>query len=121
MDPELTLEALELCQLANQIGIACDGVDALDHLYSRGARDTGEHAVALLDLKLPKVGGLDVPAQTWADPLRRQIPIVMLTSSREERDVVRSYQLGVDAFRSSGSSSSSSAKPFGISEYSGRS
>jgi CheY-like chemotaxis protein len=100
-DLELTLAALERCQLANEIEIARDGAEALDYLYARGAfeeRTAGEPAVVLLDLKLPKIDGLEVLARLKADPARRQIPIVMLTSSREERDVVRSYELGVNAF-----------------------
>jgi CheY-like chemotaxis protein len=100
-DLELTLEALERCQLANEIVVARDGAEALDYLYVRGAfqgRQAGDPAVVLLDLKLPKVDGLEVLAKLKSDPERRRIPIVMLTSSREERDVVRSYQLGVNAF-----------------------
>lgn len=100
-DLELTLAALERCQLANAIDIARDGAEALDYLRGSGAfttRGPGDPAVVLLDLKLPKVDGLEVLAQLKADPLRRQIPVVMLTSSREERDVVRSYELGVNAF-----------------------
>jgi CheY-like chemotaxis protein len=100
-DLELTLAALERCQLANEIIVARDGAEALDYLYSRGIyqeRDNGDPAVVLLDLKLPKVDGLEVLAKIKADAMRRQIPVVMLTSSREERDVVRSYELGVNAF-----------------------
>jgi CheY-like chemotaxis protein len=100
-DLELTLAALERCQLANEIVVARDGAEALDYLYARRSlksREPRDPAVVLLDLKLPKVDGLEVLAQIKADPARRQIPIVMLTSSREERDVVTSYQLGVNAF-----------------------
>ena len=100
-DLELTLAALAKCQLANEIVIARDGAEALDYLYSRGTyadRDAGDPAVVLLDLKLPKVDGLEVLEQVKGDALRRQIPMVMLTSSREERDLVRSYELGVNAF-----------------------
>jgi CheY-like chemotaxis protein len=100
-DLELTLAALAKCQLANEIVIARDGVEALDYVYARGghaARDPGDPAVILLDLKLPKVDGLEVLAQVKGDPRRRQIPVVMLTSSREERDLVTSYELGVNAF-----------------------
>jgi CheY-like chemotaxis protein len=100
-DLELTLAALERCQLANEIVVARDGAEALDYLYVRGMfkdREAGDPAVVLLDLKLPKMDGLEVLAKLKADPERRQIPIVMLTSSREERDVVTSYQLGVNAF-----------------------
>ena len=100
-DLELTLAALAKCQLANEIVIARDGAEALDYLYSKGAyadRQQGDPAVVLLDLKLPKVDGLEVLEKVKSDALRRQIPMVMLTSSWEERDLVRSYELGVNAF-----------------------
>ncbi|MEJ1160656.1 response regulator [Prosthecomicrobium sp. N25] len=100
-DLELTLAALAKCQLANDIVVARDGAEALDYLYARGAhaaRAPGDPAVILLDLKLPKVDGLEVLERVKTDPRQRQIPIVMLTSSREERDLVRSYELGVNAF-----------------------
>jgi CheY-like chemotaxis protein len=100
-DLELTIAALAKCQLANEIVVVRDGAEALDYLYSRGTykdRMLGDPAVVLLDLKLPKVDGLEVLEKVKSDPLRRQIPIVMLTSSREERDLVKSYQLGVNAF-----------------------
>jgi CheY-like chemotaxis protein len=100
-DLELTLTALERCQLANDIVVARDGAEALDYLYVRGdyaRRDVGEPSVVLLDLKLPKVDGLEVLGKIKADPQLRQIPVVMLTSSREERDVVKSYELGVNSF-----------------------
>lgn len=100
-DLELTLTALAKCQLANEIVIARDGAEALDYLYSRGGhheRDPGDPAVVLLDLKLPKVDGLEVLERIKGDPSQRQIPVVMLTASREESDLVRSYELGVNAF-----------------------
>jgi CheY-like chemotaxis protein len=100
-DIELTLAALERCQLANEVIILRDGAEALDYLYTRGEfadREAGDPAVVLLDLKLPKIDGLEVLAQIKADPVRRQVPVVMLTSSREERDLVKSYELGVNAF-----------------------
>lgn len=100
-DLELTLAALAKCQLANDIVIARDGAEAIDYLYATGSydgRNTGDPAVVLLDLKLPKVDGIEVLERVKNDPGRRQIPIVMLTSSREERDLVRSYALGVNAF-----------------------
>jgi CheY-like chemotaxis protein len=100
-DVELTLEALAKCQLANEVHVVRDGVEALDYLYSRGdfkGRDGGEPAVVLLDLKLPRVDGLQVLEAIKADPGLRQIPVVMLTSSREEKDIVQSYRLGVNAF-----------------------
>ena len=100
-DLELTLAALAKCQLANEIIVTRDGAEALDYLYRRGAHATrapGDPAVVLLDLKLPKVDGLQVLEQIKTDSLQRQIPVVMLTSSREERDLLRSYELGVNAF-----------------------
>jgi CheY-like chemotaxis protein len=100
-DLELTLAALAKCQLANDIVVARDGAEALDFLYSRGehaSRPPGDPAVVLLDLKLPKVDGLEVLETVKKDSVRRQIPVVMLTSSREERDLVKSYELGVNAF-----------------------
>ena len=100
-DIELTLAALESSQLANQIVICRDGAEALDFIYRRGAhenREVQDPAVILLDLKLPKIDGLEVLAKVKGDPVTRSIPVVMLTSSREETDVVRSYNLGVNAF-----------------------
>lgn len=100
-DVELTLAALAKCQLANEVHVVRDGVEALDYLYARGSfqgRDGGEPAVVLLDLKLPRVDGLQVLEAIKADPALRQIPVVMLTSSREEKDIVQSYRLGVNAF-----------------------
>ena len=100
-DLELTLAALAKCQLANEIVVARDGAEALDFLHSRGEhadRTPGDPAVVLLDLKLPKIDGLEVLEKVKRDPAQRQIPVVMLTSSREERDLVRSYELGVNAF-----------------------
>ena len=100
-DIELTLAALAKCQLANDIVVTRDGADALDYLYMRNAhsaRERGDPAVVLLDLKLPKVDGLEVLERLKSDPQRRQIPVVMLTSSREESDLVKSYELGVNAF-----------------------
>jgi CheY-like chemotaxis protein len=100
-DMELTLAALAKCQLANDIIVARDGAEALDYVFCRGIhenRDPGDPAVVLLDLKLPKVDGLEVLEQLKGDAMLRRIPVVMLTSSREERDLVRSYELGVNAF-----------------------
>lgn len=100
-DLELTLTALAKCQLANEIVVTRDGEEALDYLYSRGPhaeRDPGDPAVVLLDLKLPKVDGLEVLEKIKTDPAQRQIPVVMLTASREETDLLRSYELGVNAF-----------------------
>lgn len=100
-DLELTLAALAKCQLANDIHIARDGAEAIDYLFRRGVfvdRPAGDPAVVLLDLKLPKLDGLEVLEQVKKSDATRQIPIVMLTSSREERDLVTSYSLGVNSF-----------------------
>jgi CheY-like chemotaxis protein len=100
-DVELTREALSGHNLANDIDVVRDGQEALDYLYRRGAyagRTTGEPLVILLDLKMPKVDGLDVLRQVKADAGMRHIPVVMLTSSSEERDLVESYRLGVNAY-----------------------
>lgn len=100
-DLELTLAALEKCQLANDVVTARDGEEALDYLYSRGQwadRAEGDPTVVLLDLKLPKIDGLEVLQQIKGDADLRHVPVVMLTSSREEQDLVRSYSLGVNAF-----------------------
>lgn len=100
-DVELTLAALEQSQLANEVIVVRDGAEALDFLFRRSAfatRNTLDPAVVLLDLKLPKVDGLEVLETVKKDPRLKQTPIVMLTSSREESDLVRSYELGVNAF-----------------------
>ena len=100
-DVELTLAALEQSQLANEVVVVRDGAEALDFLYRRNefvSRNTMDPAVVLLDLKLPKVDGLEVLEKVKGDPNLRNTPIVMLTSSREESDLVRSYELGVNAF-----------------------
>jgi CheY-like chemotaxis protein len=100
-DVELTLAALEQCQLANAVIVARDGAEALDYLYARGAyedRKMRDPAVVLLDLKLPKVDGLEVLEMIKKDQRLKGTPVVMLTSSREERDLVTSYNLGVNAF-----------------------
>lgn len=100
-DAELTLLALEEHHLANEVVHVRDGVQALDYLYRRGAfamRESGHPAVVLLDLKMPKVDGLEVLRTMKTDEQLKVIPVVMLTSSREEIDLVRSYQLGVNAY-----------------------
>ncbi|MDQ2136675.1 response regulator [Alcaligenaceae bacterium A4P071] len=100
-DIELTLAALKQCNIANEVTVVRDGAEALDYVYRKGThakRPAGDPAVILLDLKLPKVDGLEVLERLKTDPEQRQIPIVMLTSSREERDLVRSYQFGVNSF-----------------------
>ncbi|WP_414472754.1 response regulator [Microvirga sp. M2] len=100
-DLELTLAALEQSQLANEVVVVRDGEEALDFLNRRGLhanRNTSDPAVVLLDLKLPKIDGLEVLEKVKADPRLKQTPVVMLTSSREESDLIRSYELGVNAF-----------------------
>ena len=100
-DVELTLTALTDHNLANEVEIARDGQQALDYLYRRGefaTRETDNPAVILLDLKLPKVDGLEVLQQIKSDERLKMIPVVVLTSSHEEKDMVRSYKLGVNAY-----------------------
>ncbi len=100
-DVELTLAALGEHRLANHVDVVRDGAEALDYLYRRGpyaSRSEGNPALVLLDLKMPKVNGLDVLRQVKSDPSLRTIPVVMLTSSREEGDLLESYQLGVNAY-----------------------
>ena len=100
-DVELTLTALEEYNLANEVVVTRDGEQALDYLYSRGeykTRSSDNPAVMLLDLKLPKVDGLEVLKQIKADERLRIIPVVVLTSSKEEKDMVASYKLGVNAY-----------------------
>jgi CheY-like chemotaxis protein len=100
-DVELTLTALEDYKLANEVVVCRDGQEALDYLYSRGKftdRVNENPAVMLLDLKLPKVDGLEVLQQVKSDERLRMIPVVMLTSSHEENDMMRSYKLGVNAY-----------------------
>ena len=100
-DTELTMTALEEYNLSNEVVVATDGEKALDYLYYRGKfqRRSGENpAVLLLDLKLPKVDGLQVLETIKGDENLKMIPVVVLTSSREEQDMVRSYKLGVNAY-----------------------
>jgi two-component system response regulator len=100
-DTELALTALEAHNLANEVVTVRDGAEALDYLYRRGAfvdRPHGEPAVILLDLKMPKVDGIEVLRQIKSDPALKRIPVVMMTSSREEQDLLNSYKLGVNAY-----------------------
>jgi CheY-like chemotaxis protein len=100
-DVELTLTALEEYNLMNEVVVVRDGQEALDYLYCQGqfrARPREHPAVVLLDLKLPKVDGLEVLTRIKSDDRLKMIPVVVLTSSREERDMIRSYQLGVNAY-----------------------
>jgi CheY-like chemotaxis protein len=100
-DVELTLTALEEYNLANEVVVVGDGEEALDYLNCRGAfkmRAPDNPAVMLLDLKLPKVDGLEVLREVKNDERLRLIPVVVLTSSREEKDMVASYKLGVNGY-----------------------
>ncbi len=101
-DLDLTLRALRKMNLANHIQVARDGAEALDFIFGRGdfsGRNAGRKPkLVLLDLKLPKVDGLEVLRAVKGDPLTRSIPIVVLTSSKEQSDVVESYQLGVNSY-----------------------
>ena len=100
-DVELTLTALEEYNLTNEVVVTRDGEEALDYLYCRGSfkmRTNDNPAVLLLDLKLPKIDGLEVLQTIKADESLKMIPVVVLTSSREERDMVQSYKLGVNAY-----------------------
>jgi CheY-like chemotaxis protein len=100
-DVELSLAALAECHLANEIVVVRDGAEALDYLFRRGpfAERPMEHpAVVLLDMKMPKIDGMEVLSQVKSNPELRTIPIVMLTSSREEKDLVESYKRGVNAY-----------------------
>lgn len=100
-DAELTLTALAQNKLVNEVVVVRDGAEALDYLHRRGShagRAPGNPAVVLLDLKMPKIDGLEVLRQIRADPALRRTPVVVLTSSREERDLVASYDLGVNGY-----------------------
>ena len=101
-DEVLTLRAFKMNNMLNRVVVARDGVEALEYLFGTGVyagRDPSVHPqVILLDLKLPKVDGLEVLRQLRADPRTRLVPVVVLTSSNEERDLVDSYQLGVNSY-----------------------
>lgn len=101
-DLALTLRALNKAKIANHVHVARDGAEALDFVFCEGAHAGRDPAnvpeVILLDLKLPKVDGLEVLHRLKADPRTRAIPVVVLTSSREQRDLVESYELGVNSY-----------------------
>lgn len=100
-DAELTIRALKRNKLANHIFIACDGVEALDFLYCRGKYETRENSnpkIILLDLKLPKISGLEVLKAIKSDRKLSAIPVVMVTSSRQEPDMKEAYDLGVNSY-----------------------
>lgn len=100
-DIELTMAALQEHNLANEVVVARDGVEALDYLHRRGkfaGRADDLPCVVFLDLKMPRMNGLEVLAAMKKEPLLRNIPAVMVTSSREEADLMKSYELGVNAY-----------------------
>jgi len=100
-DIELAICALDELGMAEDVAVVNDGDEALDYLYRRGEfadRDLGYPIVALLDMKMPKMSGLEVLQEMKSDPVLRTIPVVMLTSSREERDLAQSYKAGVNAY-----------------------
>jgi CheY-like chemotaxis protein len=100
-DIELTLNTLDEYNLSNEVAVARDGVEALDYLYRRGSfaeRPAGNPVVILLDLKMPKLDGIQVLQQLKADEQMRLIPVVVLTSSRESHDLKECYKLGVNAY-----------------------
>jgi two-component system response regulator len=100
-DAEMTLRALRKGNVVNQVVRVRDGVEALDFLFRSGAfadRGGGQPKLILLDLKMPRLGGIDVLRRIKSDDLTKVIPVVMLTSSAEERDIVESYHLGVNSY-----------------------
>ncbi len=100
-DIELTLNALSTYNLANEVAVVHDGEEALDYLFRRGkykSRANGNPVVVLLDLKMPKVNGLEVLRQIRLEEQLKLIPVVVLTSSNEDKDIVESYELGVNAY-----------------------
>jgi two-component system, response regulator len=101
-DEELTLRALRKANIANEVFVARDGQEAVDFLFGTGQRAGRElakmPAVVLLDLKLPKLNGIDVLQRIRADPRTRLIPVVVLTSSSEDEDMLRSYQSGANSY-----------------------
>jgi len=110
-DVEMTLAALKKNNVANEIVVVRHGGEVLDYLHRRGdfaSRTAGDPLVIFLDLKMPKVDGLEVLRQVKQDDMLKAIPVVMLTSSREEVDLIKSYQLGVNAYV---------VKPVGFQEF----
>ena len=100
-DVELTLEALSEHNLANQVVVVKDGVEAMEYLHCEGKyklRTQGNPAVVLLDIKMPRMDGIEVLHAIRNDPTLKMLPVVMLTSSREEPDLKRSYELGANAY-----------------------
>lgn len=101
-DEELTLLAFQKCKVANEVVVAQDGVEALDYLFATGPHAGRDVAaipqVCLLDLKLPKVDGLEVLRRIRADPRIRRLPVVILTSSKQEQDLIECYDLGANSY-----------------------
>ena len=100
-DVELTIEALDRHHLANRVTVAHDGVEAMEYLRREGAfseREPGDPAVVLLDIKMPRKDGLEVLREIRGDSALKRLPVVILTSSREEQDLITSYDLGVNAY-----------------------
>ena len=100
-DVELVIEALSEKNLANDVDIAEDGVEALDYLYKRGkftGYENGNPAVILLDIKMPRMNGIEVLRHIRNDPKFKFIPVIMVTSSREEKDLIESYKLGANSY-----------------------
>lgn len=111
-DAELAMRALKKHNLANRVEWVKDGEAALDYLFGRGPFTNNKHdlpRVVLLDLRLPKVDGIEVLTQIRANPVTHKLPVVVLTSSKEERDVMETYNLGVNSFV---------AKPVAFAEFS---
>lgn len=110
-DVELTLLALEDARVANEVVVARDGAEALDYLLGRGSsegKNTLDPALIILDLKMPKVDGMEVLRAMKDAPTLSRVPVVMLTGSQEEQDVIRGYDLGANAYV---------VKPFGTEEF----
>ncbi len=100
-DVELTTEALSELNIANELVVARDGEEALNYIYKKGSfadRQNGNPAIILLDLKMPKIGGLDVLKQLKSDADKKNIPVVILTSSRESSDLNEAYRLGANGY-----------------------
>jgi len=100
-DVELTIEALDRHNLANRVVVTHDGVEAMEYLRREGAfseRQPGDPAVLLLDIKMPRMDGLEALREIRGDPALKRLPVVILTSSREEQDLITSYDLGVNAY-----------------------
>lgn len=99
-DVELTIAALAEKNLANEVVVAEDGEEALDYLYKRGkfSTDNGNPGIILLDIKMPKMNGIEVLKHIRSNPIFKSIPVIMLTSSHEEKDLVESYKLGANSY-----------------------